>query len=235
MLRAVIRVVRTETIVADPGWVAPLLWVGFPLLGGGAGWLLKWVVEWVASLSGGPFHPIFEFIASIAEPQATIGAVAVGLVAGLALAYAAAQDSLTVAVSDDRVNTTRGGSTQDIPRASVAGVFLDGKKLVLLGRAGEELAREGSDLDRDRLREAFQAHGFPWLAGGDPYRDEYRRWVPDMPDLPAAANALLKARARALDKGDGDDVKELRSELAKLGVVVRDEKKRQYWRQTEPR
>ena len=50
------------------------------------------------------------------------------------------------------------------------------------------------------------------------------------PTLPVGADALLKARARALDKGDSGDAAELRSELARLGVVVRDEKKRQFVR-----
>lgn len=51
-----------------------------------------------------------------------------------------------------------------------------------------------------------------------------------MPGLPDGADALLKARAAALTKGDKDDATELRAELARLGVVVRDEKKRQFFR-----
>jgi hypothetical protein len=50
------------------------------------------------------------------------------------------------------------------------------------------------------------------------------------PDLPQAADAFLRARARALKDDKTDDVAELRDELARLGVVVRDEKKKQYWR-----
>jgi hypothetical protein len=62
--------------------------------------------------------------------------------------------------------------------------------------------------------------------------DQYRRWVDDLPDLPASANVLLKARARALDKGDGDEAAQLRADLARLGVVVRDENTRQSWRRS---
>ncbi|WP_425388254.1 CysS/YqeB C-terminal domain-containing protein [Amycolatopsis taiwanensis] len=51
-----------------------------------------------------------------------------------------------------------------------------------------------------------------------------RTWTP-------AANALLNARARALRKSEsGDDAKDLRTELARLGVVVKDQDKKQYWR-----
>ncbi len=87
-----------------------------------------------------------------------------------------------------------------------------------------------------RLQAAFVTHGYTWLAG-DPHADEYRLWVEDTPDLPPGADALLGARARALGKGgDGkDDAAELRAELAKIGVVVREEKKRQYWRRAAGR
>ncbi|MGH3490867.1 MAG: CysS/YqeB C-terminal domain-containing protein [Actinopolymorphaceae bacterium] len=42
----------------------------------------------------------------------------------------------------------------------------------------------------------------------------------------------MKARARALDRKDAGDATQLRDELAKLGVVVRDEEKRQFLRTT---
>jgi hypothetical protein len=146
-------------------------------------------------------------------------------------AYLGAAESLTVTVSDDRVAMTRGGTTTEIERAAVSAVFLDDKKLVLLDAEGAELARETSESGAaDRLRDAFVGHGFPWRAEGDPFRDTFRRWVEDTPDLPVGADALLKARAKALSKGERADLAELRAELARLGVVVRDERKRQYWR-----
>ncbi|MGH8908883.1 MAG: YqeB family protein [Egibacteraceae bacterium] len=224
---------RGGTVVDEPAWAVLPTWIGLPPLGAVAGWLLKLLAGWVASLPWVPFQGPFELIASIPEPQATIGAVIVGGLAGLALAYLAAKDRLTVTVFDDLVTMARGRSPiRDIERAPIRAVFLDRKQLVLLGTAGEELAREGSDLGADRLRDAFHSHGFPWHEDGDPYKEEYWRWVEDTPDLSASANALLKARARALDKGDSDDVARLRADLAKLGIVVREEKKRQYWRRT---
>jgi hypothetical protein len=225
----------SETVVSEPAWLRALVWLGFPLVGAGAGWLLKSVASWVASLPWAPLQGPFKLVASFGEPQATIGAVVTGAVAGLVLAFIAEQESLTVAVSPDQVSMKRGESSRRIERTSVNAVFLDGKQLVLLGRSGEELAREASDLDADRLQAAFLARGYPWRADGDPYKHEYRLWVEGMPDLPAGADALLKARARALGKGDDgkDDAAELRAELARLGIVVREENKRQYWRRAK--
>jgi hypothetical protein len=221
-----------QTVVAEPGWRRVLVWIGFPLLGLPAGWLLKSVAGWVASLPWLPFQGPFKLVAAVPEPHASIGALVIGGLAGLVLATLAALDRLTVTVADDQVTFTRGGVTRTVKRPLVGAVFLDGRWLVLLGRATEELARETSDLEAERLRDAFVVHGFPWREGGDPHADEYQRWVDDVPGLPPSANALFRARARALDKGDGDEVAQLRADLARLGVVVRDEDSRQYWRRS---
>jgi hypothetical protein len=219
-----------ETVVADPAWVLALVWIGFPPLGAVAGWLLNLVVVLVALLPSGPFHAAFELAASIPEPQGTIGGLVLGGLAGTAIAYQTVKERITVTVTDDRVNLALRGSVRDFPRASVSAVFLDGKRLVLLGAATEELAREPCELNAVRLGDAFRTHGFAWQGDGDPYREEYRQWAEDTPDLPVSVNALLKARARALAKGERDDAAELRAELAKVGIVVRDEKTRQSWR-----
>lgn len=219
-----------ETVVAESAVALRALFFVFPVLGAGLIWLLKAAAEWVASLAWAPFHGLFKLIASIPEPQATLGALGIGALLGLVIAYGARQESLAVTVSADLVVLERGGSRKEVERAAVADVFLDGKKLVLLDANGAELAREDNDLNGDRLRDAFIGHEYRWRADGDPYGDQFRRWVEDMPGLPPAANALLKARAKALRHDHGGDAAELRDELARLGVVVRDERKRQYYR-----
>lgn len=152
----------------------------------------------------------------------------------MAFAAYAVHDLLTVVVTNDAVTLTRHETTRTIERSAVSVVFMSGKTLIVLGHDTDELVRENTDLNALALERAFTAHGFPW-SPGDPHEDEYRRWVDDAPDLPLGANAVLKARQKALDKGADRDVKELRTELAKLNIVVRDEKKRQYWRPAHPR
>jgi hypothetical protein len=220
-------------VVAPTAGERALVWVGFPLVGAGAGWLLRWLAGWATSLPWVPFQGPLELLASVPDPQAMIGSLALGIVGGLVVAVLAEHDYVKVAVADGQVTITRGGSSRHVPRASIGAVFLDGRQLVLLGHATEELAREGGDLpDAKPLQAAFAARGYPWVPGGDPHRENYRRWVEDLPELPAGADAILRARARALDRGDKDDAVQLRWELGTLGIVVRDEGRHQFWRRT---
>ncbi|MFB9909433.1 YqeB family protein [Allokutzneria oryzae] len=220
-----------ERVVAHRAWEWIIAWVGGPVLGAGVGWAVKPLAAWVAALPWAPLQGPFKLAESVPD-WVLIG---VGALAGLALAFLVAMDMLRVTVSAERVVLERGDDTTSIDGADVGTVFLDGKKLVLLGADGQELASENTDLDAKALREAFTATGYTWLADGDPHSGDYRLWVEDTPGLPTGADALLKARKRAISRSDDEDVRLLRTELVKLGVVVRDDKKRQYWRLTAKR
>lgn len=219
-----------ETVVGRPAWEAVLVWVGFPVLGALLGLGVRPLAEWMLDTAWLPDLGPAHVVAELPQPQGTIGTVAAGVVLGVVLALTAEGEMLRVGVGPSAVTLTRDGTTRTIARGDVTAVFADDKELVLTGRSGEELAREKSDLATARLAAAFTEQGYPWRPDGDPHRDEYRRWVPDEPELPAGANAVLRARATALEEGDRKDLAELREELGKLGVVVRDRDKRQYWR-----
>ncbi|MFB9430596.1 YqeB family protein [Streptoalloteichus tenebrarius] len=221
------------TVVREPAWVRAGVWVVPPPLGAGVLWGLKSISGWIASLSWFPAQGVFRLVSEIAEPYATAGAVALGLVAGLVLSAIIASEQLTVTVSHREVRWRRDGKEGGVDRGRIASVFVDRKALVLLDAAGAELARETSDLARERLRDAFRAHGYPWRDEGDPFEHDYRLWVDGTDELSATANALLRERQRALREDEDDEARVLRAELAKLGVFVREEKKRQYWR-TKP-
>ena len=220
-----------EQVVREPMWAATLMGAGFVLAGAGAvagtSWLLRLVANWLVTVPGMPVPAPVRILAALPEPQVTIGALG-----GLVLTFVGLHESLTVTVSREKVVLTRIGSSQLLEGAAVQGAFCEGKQLVVLGRYAEELAREPCDLREQRLAEAFGRHGYHWL-DGDPYAGEFRRWVPGTTALPREANVLLQARREALDDKDAaDDVRELREELARLGVVVRDDKTRQSWRRS---
>ncbi|MEO3748085.1 hypothetical protein [Plantactinospora sp. B5E13] len=221
-----------RTVVAEPTGTVVAVWVLFPLVGAAAGWLLRWAADWLESQRWVPWRWLFKLVDSVDEPWTTVTALVLGAVAGLVVAGMAAVERLTVTVSRRSVVLVRGDNRREVDRDRILGVFRDGKQLVLLGPAAEELVRESSDLDAERLRTAFEAYGYRWHADGDPYRDGWRRWAEGVAGLPPGADALLQVRQRAVDKGDRRDLVELRDELLRLGVVVREQDKRQYWRPT---
>ncbi|KOX09176.1 YqeB family protein [Micromonospora sp. DT68] len=220
---------RPHTVVTGGPLELAVMWGGFPLLGAGAGWLLSAATGWLTRLPWMPFGDLIEWLDRLPEPQATAGTIAVGVLAGLVVAGVGTAERLIVTVDAAQVRLRRSDQNRTIARVDTRVVFVDGGHLVLLDSEGAELARESTDLPADRLAAAFREHGWGW-ADDDPHRSAYRLWVPDLPGLPAGADALLRARETAIGKDRSDDVRELRRELGRLGVVLRDEEKRQYWR-----
>jgi len=206
--------------------------VGFPLIGAAAGWGLLAITDWVSSLPWAPMQGAFELVQRFAGTPLTVGAIVVGAIAGIVLALMGVAVRLTVTVGDSEVRLQRDRTATSVERPRVAAVFVDGKELVLQTGAGEELAREKSDLSSAALAAAFRARGYPWRDEGDPHAASFRPWVDGADGLPAGANAVLKARGAALKEDQKEQVTELRTELGRIGVVVRDVKQRQYWRPT---
>ncbi|RKN49560.1 hypothetical protein [Micromonospora endolithica] len=221
-----------DPIVVDGGRSElAVLWAGLPAVGAAAGWVLAATADWLAELRWIPMRGLFRLIDRLPDHTALLAAVAVGVLGGLVVAAVGTAERVVVTVGPERVRLRRRGSDREVPRRDVHTAYVDGKDLVLLAADGAELARERTDLSADRLRDAFRGHGWRW-ADADPHRDAYRRWVPDLPGLPPAADALLRARQRALEADKGGEARELRGELARCGVVVRDDGRRQYWRLT---
>ena len=91
------------TVVAPGPLERALVWMGFPLVGAGAGWLLGWLAGWASSLPWVPFQGPLELLASVPDPQARIGSLALGLLGGLVVAVLAERDYVKVTVADDQV------------------------------------------------------------------------------------------------------------------------------------
>ncbi|MEV6690373.1 hypothetical protein AB0M35_02685 [Micromonospora sp. NPDC051196] len=221
----------TPTVVSGGTGELLVLWGGFPVLGAAAGGLLAAGAGWVVNLAWAPAQGLLRLVDGLPDGYALGGGVGLGVLAGLVIAAIGTAERVTVTVDGTRVRLRQDGKEQEFSRSRTRMVFVDGKDLVLLDGDAAELVRQQSDLPAARLAEAFREHGWPW-ADADPHRDEYRRWVPDLPGLPVGADALLHARQKALERDRRDEARELRAELGRYGVVVRDEGERQYWRLT---
>lgn len=218
-----------RTVVGEPAWLTPGLFIGLPLAGGAVGWVLTLIAEWYVGLPAAPMQGPVELLTNLSAVPRTAVAVGLGLAVGLVCALFVMSALLTVTVDRRGIATERGDDEQRAEAADIASVFVERKRMAVLGHRGEELIAVEFDLDRGKLRAAVERHGYRWL-DEDPFAGAYRRWVPDAEELPAGANSVLKARQGALKDSKGDDAAEFRTELAKLGVVVRDEDEKQYWR-----
>ena len=202
------------------------------LIGAGLGWGLWALLDWLLGLPWIPFRGPLSLVASIPEQIALPALIGLGVVAGVVFGLFALHDELSVTVDPSEVRLRRGEMDRRLPRPAVQAVFLDGKDLVLLGDDSNELAREKTDRPAARLAAAFTGHGYPWR-DADPRAGDFRLWTATTQGLPAGAGALLSMRARALQDGKAADVRDLRAELVNLGVVVRDEGRKQYWRRAD--
>ncbi|SMD11487.1 YqeB family protein [Lentzea albidocapillata] len=217
------------TTVQETAAVRYGIWVACPAAGAAAAWGLTLAAGWITTLGWFPFQGVFELVTDMAQPWRTIGALAVGAVAGFVFALIWASEMMSVEVSHARITLRKDDRTFDFGRDQVESVFADGKQLVLLSPSGAELAREKSDLSRARLERAFTEQGYRWRAA-DPFAGEFRMWVEHAPELTADVNALFTARRKAIAKYENEEAAELAREIRKRGVSVRDEKKRQYYR-----
>jgi hypothetical protein len=207
-----------------------LIGVGSPVVGVVVGWVLPLVARWLLELPWVPFGGPVRLVASLDEGIGRFALVAAGLLLGLVFVFVAVHETLRVTVSDAEVRLRLGDTDRSVPRGEVSAVFVDGRMLVLLDRESRQVVRERLERAGDpHVAEAFRAHGYPW-SKEDPFGDLFRRWVPDLPDLPAAVNAVLAARAVVLQNKSGTDAAELRDEVQKLGYTVRDVGTAQHWR-----
>ncbi|MEF7439528.1 DUF308 domain-containing protein [Paenibacillus lautus] len=207
-----------------------LVWAVPPLLGAVVGWFLPAIADWATGLAWVPFQGPLELIASIQGPWVVIVTAVVGLLAGTVLSHLAIKESLAVRLSDMEITLRIHEAERTFRREEVSAAFMDGKQLVLLGNEGEELYREKPEAKRETVAEAFMRHGYSWR-DRDPFADHYVRWVADTPGLTPSMNALFLLREKAIENDDQEDAADLRRELSKLGITVRDDGKRQYWRQ----
>lgn len=221
---------RESTAVGFSTAIRVLIFAGCSVLGLALGYFIPLIAKWALTLPWVPFEGPLKLITSFSGVWVTVVTTLLGLLAGLWFAEEVIKDTLHVVVSGETIRLKKDGAVQEFRRATISTVFLDGKQLVILGSNGEEHARETYDWASGRIADALTEHGYSWSPGGDPYKEQFRRWVLDTPELPPAVNALLKAREIALRKKEKGEAKELRREVAKHGVVVRDEETRQYWR-----
>ncbi|MGW1680380.1 CysS/YqeB C-terminal domain-containing protein [Saccharopolyspora sp. NPDC002376] len=91
------------------------------------------------------------------------------------------------------------------------------------------------DLPKDQVRAAFECFGYPWAGTTDPHENDFRKWRDGHPALDEEANALLRARSRALTDKQHGAAADLTDQLQALGIVLRDREGTQQYRRISTR
>lgn len=224
---------QSHTLIGVTKTAAYFLYAALGMIGLTIGYFIPQIAKWALSLQWIHFEGPLRIITSFQGSSAAFITALLVMSAGIWFAHSVIAMLLSVKITDDTVELITGKKVQTIRSDDIALVFIDHKRLVLLGTAGYELVREEFDEKPVKVEKAFRKHKYKWAADGDPFKGQFRRWIPDAPDLSPGAHALLKARHNALKDEETDDVEEFRLELAQLGIVVRDEGTRQYWRKAE--
>lgn len=239
---------RSPRVVVGPTTLdRALLWGGSPVLGALLAYGLLRLAGWMTGLPWAPFQGPARLVDELLGERGLLGVViclVVGTGAGLAFAAYALRDIAVVTVDAERASVALRGARTELARARATAVYVDRKELVVLGLRtpaddgpGDALAVElvhvRTELATGRLAAAFRSCGWPWR-DDDPWAGDFRRWVPGDPALPPSADAVLRARAAMLEADKSTEAADLRRELARLDVVVRDVGKAQHWRPAAP-
>lgn len=221
----------TDSIVVKdhPAPVAVML-VVIALVGAGIGWLLQWSTGWLLGLGWIPFRGPIRLIDGLPDRVALPLFVGLGAVLGLVLDGFILGTLTVLKISRSKVAISRGGKVvKTVAASGIAYAFMDRKELVLLDVDARELLRHGVDLDAGEIAEAAKKKGLRWVES-DPQSAAYRLWIDGIPGLPPGGDVVLRARAKAIAAKRTEEILELRSELNKLGIYVRDDKAQQYVR-----
>jgi len=220
---------ETETVLGLSKGEKTIIILVPMVLGGLIGWFIPVIADWLLKLPVVPWEGLIEFIASLNSFWVSIAATIIGITVGVLLTLTIFEESLEVTITYDNLQLKLGDKVDIIDKKDISTIYIENKQLIILGKNSNELYREIFETKIDTVRETFRTYKYPWKEK-DPFKKEYQRWVLGHPDFPEKLNALLYAREHALKEDKKKDAKHLREDLAKLGVVIRDEKNRQYVR-----
>lgn len=202
------------------------------LLGGLIGWFIPFIADWLLSMPIIPKEKLVKLIASLNGTWVSIIATIIGMAAGVFFSMIIFAESLEVKVTYEGLQLKLDDKVTSIHKKDISAIYLENKQFIILGMQGNELYREVIESKKDKVREVMNNYRYPWKEK-DPFDNEYKRWVAGHPDFSAEINALLNAREQALNEGEKKKAKQLQTDLAKLGVVIRDENNAQYVRLAE--
>lgn len=210
-----------------------LIWLLPPVIGTVIGWLLP---TWAGAASKLPWIPFIkgplDLIASFDSPWTIVVTTILGIITGIILTILAYNYTLMITITTQKLSFGLEQEVWYFLKKDIQVVFMEGKEVIVLSNDDIELFRCKTELKARHIKAALAEYDY-LFAVKNPFENEFKKWVPELPELSRSAHALLKARERSVKENDLKNCLELSIELAKIGISVRDRNQQQYFRKSK--
>lgn len=136
--------------------------VAFPLVGAGIGAALPYLWRWMEDAPWVPWRGPISTLMTLDEGWQSLLRIAILAVLGLVAAVIVVAADTSVSIGAHDLVITKDGNSRTYRRDQIAGVYLDGKKLVIETAEGRRLLDAAVDGARTKAGSAFKQFGYPW-------------------------------------------------------------------------
>ncbi|SDX16727.1 hypothetical protein SAMN05444487_11167 [Marininema mesophilum] len=214
------------------GFLEKLIAVLSPVVLGTIGWFLPMLLELMKRISVFSDSKVIELLNSFNPFWVSMILMFVGGVIGILFSLTIYSDALKMSINDQEILINKDEKEKRIRKSQVKEIFMENNTVVITGNKSQELLSEKTDIKRDKIREIFLYHHYPW-SEQDPYVDEFNLWTLEDNTFGAKVNAILYERRNVIREGDKKKAKNLKMDLNELGVVVKDRNEDQYVRELQ--
>lgn len=218
-----------DTSTIGMGFLEKLFAVLFPVVLGTIGWFLPRLIDLVKKIPLFTDSKVIVLLDSFNPFWVSIVLMIIGVIIGVLLSLTVYSEALKMSIRDTEILINKDDKEKRITKSDVKAVFMEDHTVVITGKKGQELLREKTDIKKEKVREGFLYHHYPW-SEQDPYADDYKLWTLEDRTVGDNVNAILYERRKAIREGDKKKIKHLRMDLNELGFVVKDKGEDQYIR-----
>lgn len=209
-------------------WIAVL----FPIVLGTIGWFLPKMLEFVKKIPFFSDSKIIELLQSLHPFWASMILMVAGGIVGVFLSLTVYSEALKISIRDQEIRINKDNKERRIRKFEVKEIFMEDNIVVITGTKGQELLSEKTDIKKEKIREIFLYHHYPWNEQ-NPYADEFNLWTLEDHSFGENAHDILYERRNAIREGDKKKMNNLKMDLSELGIVVKDQGEYQYVRKIQ--
>src|SRR5699024_8401976 len=100
----------------------------------------------------------------------------VGGVIGILFSLTIYSEALKMSINNQEILIDKDDKKRGIEKNQVKEIFMEDNTVVIIGNKSQELLSEKTDVKRNKIREIFLYHHYPW-SEQDPYVDEFNIWT----------------------------------------------------------